>query len=234
MLTNKISVMILAAGYGKRLRPITEKIPKPLVKIAGITLLQNVLDHVLKLNCEKIIINTHYHHQKINDFIKNNYEKENIIISYEKELLDTGGGVKNAMPFFVSNEVLVLNSDIYWSLNNFLDIKNFIKNFRSEQKCKLLLVPKEQAHGIKINKGDFIINGGLIKRFKEKQKILIYSGAQIISLDILNQFKDKKFSFNIVWDRLIDKQNIFGDVMKSDWFHIGDINGLRESEKFIT
>ena len=234
MLTKKISVMVLAAGYGKRLKPITDKIPKPLIKVGGITLLQNALDHILKLNCKEIIINTHYQHEMINNFIKNNYGKENIIISYEKELLDTGGGVKNAIPFFASNEVLILNSDICWSLNNFLDIKNFIKNFRSEQKCKLLLVPKEQAHGININKGDFVIKGGLIERFKENQKILIYSGAQIISLDILNQCQKEKFSFNIVWDKLIDKQNICGDVMKSDWFHIGDINGLRESEKFIT
>ena len=234
MHTKNISVMILAAGYGKRLRPITEKIPKPLVKVAGITLLQNVLDHVLKLNCAKIIINTHYQHKKISDFIKNNYSKDNINISYEKELLDTGGGVKNAKSLFTSNKVLILNSDIYWSSNNFRDIKNFISNFRSEQKCKLLLVRKEQAYGINSSRGDFIINNGLIERFKENQRILIYSGAQIISLDILNQFKKEKFSFNIVWDKLINKQLIFADVMKSDWYHIGDMNGLKEAENLMT
>ena len=231
---SNISVMILAAGYGTRLKPITDKIPKPLVKVAGITLLQNVLDHVIKLNCEKIIVNTHYQHEKISDFIKNNYSNNNIDISYETELLDTGGGVKNALPLFKSNEVLILNSDIYWNLNNFADIKDSIQNYRSEQKCKLLLVPAEQAHGININKGDFIINDGLIKRFKEKQKILIYSGAQIISLDILNDIQKEKFSFNIVWDKLIDKQLIFGDIMKSEWYHIGDINGLKEAENFMT
>jgi len=234
MHTSNISVMILAAGYGTRLRPITEKIPKPLVKVADITLLQNVLDHVLKLNCEKIIINTHYQHEKISDFIKNNYSKNNIVISYEKELLGTGGGVKNARSLFTSNEVLILNSDILWSSNNFRDIKNFISDFRSEQKCRLLLVPKKQVHGINNNEGDFIINNGLIERFNNNKKILIYSGAQIISLDILNQCQKEKFSFNIVWDELIDKQLIFGDVMKSDWYHIGDIKGLKEAENLMT
>ena len=234
MYTSKISVMILAAGYGTRLRPITEKIPKPLVKVAGTTLLKNVLDHVLKLNCAKIIINTHYQHNKINNFIKNNYSKENIYVSYEKKLLDTGGGVKNAQSLFVSNEVLIHNSDIYWSSKNFLDIKDFIRNFRSKQKCKLLLVPIKKAHGINSNRGDFIINNGLIERFKENQKKLIYSGAQIISLDILNHYQKERFSFNTVWDHLIDKKLIFGDVMKSDWYHVGDIKGLREVENLIT
>ena len=81
MLSRKISVMILAAGYGKRLRSITENIPKPLIKVAGITLLQNVLDHVLELNCDEIIINTHYQHKMIYDFVKSNYARKNIIIT---------------------------------------------------------------------------------------------------------------------------------------------------------
>ena len=233
MYTKNISVMILAAGYGSRLRPITKKMPKPLVKVAGITLLQNLLDHVLKLNCKKIILNTHYQHDKIYDFIKNNYANENIIISYEKELLDTGGGVKNALPLFASNEALILNSDIYWSSDNFQEIENFIASFRNEQKCKLLLVPKDKAHGIN-NKGDFIISDGAIKRLKKNHEILIYSGAQIISLDILNEYQNEKFSFNIVWDNLIDRQLIFGDVMKSDWHHIGDIKALKEAENLLS
>ena len=95
-------------------------------------------------------------------------------------------------------------------------------------------MPKKQVHGINNNEGDFIINNGLIERFNNNKKILIYSGAQIISLDILNQCQKEKFSFNIVWDELIDKQLIFGDVMKSDWYHIGDIKGLKEARNYIT
>ena len=234
MLSKKISVMILAAGYGKRLRPITENIPKPLIKVAGITLLQNTLDYVLKLNCDKIIINIHHQHEMIYNFIKNNYSKENIFISYEKELLDTGGGVKNALPLFKDNKALILNSDIFWQQDNFQDIQNLINNFNSKQKCKLLLVSKEQAHGIYNDKGDFIINAGLITRCEENQKIYFYTGAQIISLDVLKEYKQEKFSFNIVWDELIDKKLIFGDVMKSDWYHVGDKNGLNEAENSMT
>jgi len=232
MLSKKISVMILAAGYGKRLLPITENLPKPLIKVAGMPLLQNTLDHVLKLNYKKIIINTHYQHSMIYDFIKNNYSKENIFISHEKELLDTAGGVKNAISLFNDSKALILNSDIFWLKDNFQDIINLINNFNSKQKCKLLLVSKENAHGMYKNKGDFFINAGLINRFKENQKIYFYTGAQMISLDVLKKYKQKRFSFNIVWDELINKKLIFGNIMKSDWYHIGDINGLNEARKF--
>ena len=234
MLTKKISVMILAAGYGKRLRPITKKIPKPLLKIGGITLLQNTLDQVLKLNCDEIIINTHYQHEMIHDFIKNKYAKENIFISYEKELLDTGGGVKNALHLFKNNEALILNSDIFWRQENFQDIKKLIKNFRSEQRCKLLLVSKERAHGVYSDKADFIINNDLISRYKPNQNRYFYSGAQIISLDILKEYHQKRFSLNIVWDKLIHQKLIFGDVMQSHWYHVGNIKGLNEAKNLIT
>ena len=121
----------------------------------------------------------------IYDFIKSNYPKENIFISYEKELLDTGGGVKNALPLFNNNEALILNSDIFWQQDNFQDIKYLIKSFRKEQICKLLLVSKERAHGVYNDKADFIIIDNLISRYKPNQNKYFYSGAQIISLDIL-------------------------------------------------
>ena len=234
MFDKKISVMILAAGYGNRLQPLTKKIPKPLITISGKTLLQNTLNFVLKLNCREIIINTHYKHEKINDFVKKNYSKENIIISYEKELLDTGGGVKNAIPLFTNNEVLIMNSDIFWISENLKDIKNFINNYKYEQICKLLLVPKKLAHGIYNNRGDFFIKNNLIYRFKKSQKIYYYSGVQIISLNIFKQFKQKNFSFNKIWNELIDKKLIYGDIMESKWFHVGDIKGLKEAENIIT
>ena len=118
MLNKNISAMILAAGYGKRLLPITKKIPKPLVKINNKTLLQNTLDHLINLKCKEIIINTHYKHKKIENFIKNNYSNSSIKLSYEKKILDTGGAIKKALPLFNNNNVLILNSDIFWSSKN--------------------------------------------------------------------------------------------------------------------
>ena len=128
----------------------------------------------------------------------------------------------------------ILNSDIFWLKDNFQDIDNLINSFRREQKCRLLLVPKEKAHGIFNDKGDFIIHKGLIKKYKENQKKYFYAGAQIISLNLLKEFRQKYFSFNVIWDKLIHNQNIYGDIMKSDWYHIGEIKGLKEVKYFIS
>ena len=92
------------------------------------------------------------------------------------------------------------------------------------------MISKDNAHGIYRNKGDFIINNGLIKRFKKNNKIYFYSGAQIISLDILNEYHKNIFSFNKIWDDLISKKLLFGELMNSEWYHIGDIKGLKEAK----
>jgi len=234
MISKSFSVMILAAGYGKRLKPITDTIPKPLVEVAGRTLLQNTIDFVNNFNCEDIVINTHYKHEMINEFIKKNYKQKNIILSHETTLLDTAGGVKNALSFFKNDTALILNSDIFWKNENIDDLKNFINNYKPEQKCKLLLVPKEKAHGIYSNSGDFNIVNGFLERYKQNQNILFYSGAQILSLDLFLKYQQQKFSFNLLWDDQIKNKLIFGDIMDSHWYHIGDIKGLKEAESSIS
>jgi len=234
MVNKKISIMILAAGYGSRFKSITKKIPKPLIKIGKKNLLQNALDYLLKLEYYEIIINTFYKHEMIHDFIKSNYSKENIIISHEKNLLDTAGAVKNALPFFSCNNALILNCDIFWQKDNLNDIKNLINSFETSQKCKLLLVPQEKAYGINKSRADFFVNNSLLKRYKVDQKNYFYTGAQIISLNEIKKYNQEKFSFNLVWDGLIKRKSIFGYVVKSKWYHVGDNRGLKSAEKLIT
>ena len=234
MFNDQFSVMILAAGYGKRLKPITNNLPKPLIKIGKKNMLQNTIDHLIKLNFNEIVINTHYFPEKIKEFIKEYYPKKNIFLSYEKELLNTGGGVKNAIPFFKKDKILVLNSDIYWNENNIEDILSLMKKFDEKQKCRMLLISKDKAHGIYNNYGDFIIKNGLIKRYEINCKIFFFAGAQIINTNVLKNHAQNKFSFNIIWDELIDKKLLFGDIMKSSWYHVGDIKGLEEAKKILT
>lgn len=233
MIFNNISVMILAAGYGTRLKHITKDIPKPLVQINNKTLLGNIIENLIKINCKEIIINTHYKHQMINNFINKNFSKENIICSYEKELLDTGGGVKNALKLFSYQHALILNSDVFWTKENFLEISNLVKNFTSINKCKLLLAPYSKVYGVNKQRADFNLNKGLVSRYCNNKEKLFYSGAQIIYLNILKKYNEDKFSFNLVWNDLINKNNLLGKKMKSDLYHVGNIEGLKIAKNFI-
>ncbi len=231
MKTKKFSAMILSAGYGTRLRPLTHKIPKPLIKIGNINLLENIINLLLENNCKEIIVNSHYKHKMIKNFFnKKKYNIKKITLSYEKEILDTGGALKKAKKNFTNDNVLVINSDIFLKKENFKDIGNLISNYRSSQKCRLLLVPKKKAFGINKKKGDFIKIKNLLKRYKDQKKIFYYSGIQIISLNLLKNYKMKKFSFNVVWDDLIKNNSLYGNIMQSKLYHVGDIEGLKKAK----
>ena len=232
-MNNNFSAMILAAGYGKRMLPLTNEIPKPLIQVNNVSLLKNNIDFLLKLGCKKIVINTHYKHEQILEFIDKFYNASNILISYEKKILDTGGGVKNAINYFDSKKILVTNCDIFWTKKNAKDVKNLILNFDPLSLCKLLLVDIEKANGINKENGDFFIEKNLVKRWKPGNKIFFYSGLQILDLEILDKFKEKNFSFNKVWDYLIENKSLYGSVMKSNWYHVGDLKGLKTAINYI-
>ena len=223
---NSFSAMILAAGYGKRLLPLTLNLPKPLIKIKDITLLDNMINFLKSLGCKQIIINTHYKHEKIAEVIRKNNIMKNIELIYEKEILDTGGGIKNAISNFKNRNILVTNADIFWQDNNLNDVKNLINSFSFNNLCKLLLVKKNNAFGLKKNTGDFTISNGNVRRYMDGDKIIYYSGMQMINLEVFADIEENKFSLNTVWDSLIQKNLLMGQLMSSNWFHVEDMQGL--------
>jgi len=228
------SAMILAAGYGKRMLSLTKDIPKPLVKVGNVSLLKNCIDFLFKIGCEKLVINTHYKHILISDFIKKYYSSIDIKISYEENILDTAGGVKNAIKLFDEENVLVTNSDIFWKKENEKDVNNLISNYNSRDECRLLLVEKETAHGMINKAGDFSLDTNEVRRWKTNDKIVYYAGLQMIALDIIKDFNSTKFSFNDVWDIQIKKKKLFGNLMSSNWYHIGNIKGLNDAKNSLT
>ena len=161
-MNHKFSAMILAAGFGKRMLSLTKNKPKPLIKVNNITLLGNTINFLKKLGCDDMIINTHYKHSMILEFINQNYSSYNIKISYEKNILDTGGGIKKAIPLFQNKKILITNSDVFWHEKNFFDVKKIIENFDMSEKCKLLLVKKNNSYGLMKNDGDFKIKNKIL------------------------------------------------------------------------
>ena len=226
--------MILAAGFGKRMLPLTKNTPKPLIKINGITLLENTINFLKKLGCKQILINSHYKYKQIFDYIESRKDKKIFNIIYEDEILDTGGAIKNALPLIKNDNLLVINSDIFWQKNNLIDAKLLINDYFNKKKPHLLLVKKNNAFGLIRNIGDFNLDNKKIIRFTKGHDIIYYSGFQILNPLLLNLFSKSKFSFNEVWDLLIKEKKLYGNVMKTNWYHVGDIQGLNIAKELET
>lgn len=228
------SGMILAAGYGRRMMPLTKNLPKPLIEINGITLLDNSINFLKKLGCKDIVINTHYQHQKIKESIDRRSDKKIITLIYENDILDTGGGVKNILPYIKNKNLIVSNSDIFWQKENLLDAKKLLKLFLKKKLPSLLLVNKKKSYGLNKNNGDFFLNDNKVMRYKKGEQVFFYTGLQILPTEIINNFSQKKFSLNYVWDFLINLEKLYGEEMDSNWYHVGDIQGLAIAKKIVS
>jgi len=222
------NLMILAAGYGKRMDNLTDSTPKPLLKINNKELLRYNIDFFTNIGCEKIVINTHYLHDNIQHCIEEHYSGRNIILSYEPTLLNTGGGIKNALSSLGDKNFIVTNSDILWKEKNTKDVLKFINNYQKIETCKLLLAADSNFEGLKKSEGDFKYEDGLLKRWKKNDPYLFYTGLQIINPVVFDLIKDNSFSINKLYDLLIAKHNLQGELSYSSIAHIGDINAFNQ------
>mgnify|MGYP006110592651 CR=1 FL=1 len=218
------NLMILAAGYGKRMKNLTTNKPKPLLKINDKELLSHNIDFFLNLGCNRIVINTHFLHEQIKYFINKNYANTNIQLVFEPLLLNTGGGIKNALSILGKKNFLVTNSDILWNKNNKKGVMNFIKEYQEVRTCKLLLAKNFKFKGLKKSIGDFKLENKLIERWVKNDPLLFYSGLQIINPNIFSALKEKCFSMNILWNALILNKQLEGKILNSSIFHVGDID----------
>ena len=217
--------MILAAGFGKRLHPLTMKQPKPLLKIGKETLLSNTFNFLAHLGVKDVVINVHYLAEQIISYINNSNFNLNIRIIEEKEkILDTGGGILNALHYFSNEPFLAVNPDTVWNLNYLQEVelmkKEFLKN--KNIKCMLLLVKKKKILSQSIQ-GDFNLKNSLITRNKKENLEFVYTGLQIIKPNIFSNFNSKIFSMNKVWDYLIENKNLYGIESRTDFKHISNL-----------
>ena len=222
------SLMILAAGFGKRMKHLTQEVPKPLLKINDKELLSYNIEFFLNLGCNKIVINTHYLHNEIKIFVEKKYSNKNINLIFEPELLNTGGGIKNALSYFGKKNFLVANSDILWNDDNREDVNYFITEYQKIKFCKLLLVENKKFKGLKKKEGDFKLENDLIFRWKKNDPHLYFSGLQIINPNIFSQIKQYSFSMNLLWDILIKNNQLQGQIATSVITHLGDIKSYNE------
>ena len=200
--------MILAAGFGKRLNPLTNNCPKPLIKIGNETLLSNTINFLEESGIKQIVINTHYLSEQIKKYINEKKFKSDITIINEKEkILDTGGGVLNALKYF-NQSFLCINPDTIWNLNYIKELQQLENDFFSnKRKCSLLVVNKKKSFDKNL-KGDFSLKNGFITREENENLKYIYTGLQIIDPKIFFNIDEVIFSINLIWNKLIKKKTI--------------------------
>ena len=222
------TLMILCAGFGSRMLNLTRNTPKPLLKYKNKILLKNTIDFFTDIGCDEILVNTHYLHNKINNYLDTNFKNFPIRIIYEKKILGTGGGVKNIFKHTKRKKICVVNSDIYWTNRNKSDIESFLYNYQNVSHCKMLLSKDINFLGLKKEKGDFNLKRNAVINWETNNEKLYYSGLQIVSKSIFNNRK-KIFPINEIWTKLIKKKQIKGYVIPSKIRHIGDKKSISEN-----
>ena len=221
------TALILCAGFGKRLEPLTKSIPKPLLKIKDITLLERTLQIIDKLEIKEVKINTFYLEDQIIDFIKNYKSSLEIeIIKDGKEILDTGGGILNLINSSEDEDFIVFNPDTMWDIKYIDELKGMIEYYDSNKLSNLLLVVNKKKSFDKRFIGDFELKNKSL--FKYENNNFIYIGCQIISKKILNNISDTSFSISKVWNNELSKNNLNGFESTKEFFHVTDLEIFNE------
>ena len=213
--------MILAAGFGKRMKPLTLETPKPLIKVGNKNLLERSINLLENHGVEQIIINVHHLADQIEKFVFNFKSKAKITISNEKNLLlDTGGGVKEGTRIFDENPFFVLNPDTLWSSRYLAEIKSLEKIYFENKKPCLLLVNKILSLDTSFE-GDFNLDNNVIS--KGLKNNFIFTGLQLIDRNYLDWIEKKVFSMNEVWNKLINESKLAGLESSQKFYHINTV-----------
>lgn len=205
------SAMIFAAGFGTRMGEMTQTMPKPMLPIGGRPMIDHSIDLLRAAGITKLVANTHYLPEKLGEHLT----AQNVRVLHEPVILDTGGGLKAALPAIGENPVVTMNPDAFWVGPN--PVSQLIGAWKSDMQACLLLAkaPPGQAADFDLTRGEIRRNGGYR-----------YTGLQIINTSRLNEITDENFSLNLYWDLLAERSPIHGVVYDGNWLDIGTAEKL--------
>jgi N-acetyl-alpha-D-muramate 1-phosphate uridylyltransferase len=228
------SAMILAAGLGTRMRPITETLPKPLVEVAGKPLIAYSLEALHEIGITNIVANVHYLAPVLRDWLSR-WPLADVAISDESdELLDSGGGVAEALPLLGSDPFLVMNADTFWCeapAAGHSNLARMVEDFDPARMDILMLTARlGQATG-HTGRGDFTIDAEhRLARFTGSGDPVIYAGTLILNPDILKSVSERRFSLNRCFDKAIADGRLFASPLTGHWLTVGTPEAIAEAE----
>jgi MurNAc alpha-1-phosphate uridylyltransferase len=227
--------MVLAAGFGKRMKPLTDAKPKPLIEVAGRTLLDHALDAIAGAEIPKVTVNVHYLADQIEDHVKARDDIDVAISDERAEILDSGGGVKAALPLFNDGPLAVLNADTFWCERSGSTLARLGAAFDPDtMDMLLLLVRHEDAVGFD-GAGDFTLgkDGRLARRGDAATAPYIYAGVAVMLPSLTAGEADEAFSLNRLFDRAIAQGRLYGQVLDGLWLHVGTPAAISLAEEAL-
>lgn len=237
-MTAKIeSAMVMGAGIGKRMRPLTATRPKPLVRVAGKALIDHSLDRIEAAGIGHVVVNVHYLADALEAHLAAQQRTFTIAVSDERgQLLETGGGMVKALPLLTGDPILIVNSDNIWTDGPQDSITHLARHWDDAKMDALLLVIRQASatgHG---GKGDFHMDpaGKLSRRKPGHIAPFVYTGIQLVSRRLLEGAPEGAFSTNILWDRAIAAGRLYGLSHMGQWFDVGTPAAIAPTEAALS
>lgn len=228
------TAMILAAGFGMRMRPLTLDVPKPLLEVGGRTMLDGALDHLVDVGVRRVVVNTHYLGEKINAHLAGRDDVE-ILLSPEDEILDTGGGTKKARPHFGDKPFILLGGDMPFIDGAEPALARLARAWDPERMDQLLLLyPRDKARGFGA-KGDFMLreDGSAWRKDAPNPRDYVFISAQIVKPQLYDEFGETVFSNNAIFDLCEARGRLFGLVHDGSCYHVGTPEDLAEANALL-
>lgn len=228
------AAMVLAAGLGERMRPITAKRPKPLIEIRCRTLLDRAIDRLEDAGVTTVVVNLHHLGYMIEGHLESRPSPA-FVLSREEELLDTGGGVRKALPLLGGDPFLVVNGDVLWLNGPTCALTRLARTWDAETMDALLMLHSTvEAYGYR-GLGDFCADpSGLLSRRPESEVApFLFTGIQMLHPRLFDATPEGPFSLNVLYDRAMDEGRLYGIVHDGEWFHIDTPDALAEAEDYM-
>lgn len=231
-MTRITAAMLLAAGLGTRMKPLTDNLPKPLIEVGGRTLVDRVLDKLVVQGVNRAVVNVHYLADMMIAHLKPRKDIE-IIISDERDLLlETGGGVIKALPLLGDEPFFVINTDVTWATAGDATFRKLADAYNPDEMDALLLLAEMGATLGFRGPGDFYLghDGQLQRRGERATAPYVFAGTHITRADLLRGYEEKPFSANVYWNAMGRAGRLYGTVMSPFWMHVGDPAGRDDAE----
>ncbi len=224
--------MILAAGLGTRMRPLTDNTPKPLLKVANKRIIDYALDHLNAAGVKTAVVNKHYLPDQIEAWAKQISSPKIVISDETDQVLETGGGVKRALPLLGAEPFYVLNSDCFWTDRGAPALERLAQSWdNATMDCLLLVCDPKHTTGYD-GSGDFVMDAeGRLKR--QTQNGLCFIGAYLVHPRLFENAPAGRFSMNVLWNEAIVNQRLFGISHQGHWLHVGTPDAIKAAEDYL-